>query len=288
MARRYPPLRARFRFGEQVVDAAPNWDYARRHKLAEVRIILHGGESLLAGVKRIVEFAELAYSLTPPGTQLRLSVQTNGTQLDDEMIDVLRRYRISVGVRLNGTEADNDRSRPYRDGSGSHSKVAEAPRRLNQPYNRRIYGGILCTIDLQNSPLITYRHLIEFRPPNLDFILPLGHWGEPPPGRDADPHNVPYAEWLFWGGARNFPSILASHHWAVLRGLSVEAPHHISVRPGGVSVSCRWPPRPGANRDCRFGLQLRQARREGGSHAHRARPRPAPASRALQGPSGPG
>ena len=102
------------------------------------------------------------------------------------MIDVLRRYRISVGVRLNGTEADNDRSRPYRDGSGSHSKVAEAPRRLNQPYNRRIYGGILCTIDLQNSPLITYRHLIEFRPPNLDFILPLGHWGEPPPGRDAD------------------------------------------------------------------------------------------------------
>jgi uncharacterized protein len=163
-----------------------------------VRIILHGGEPLLAGVKRIVEFAELAYSLTPPGTQLRLSAQTNGTQLDDEMIDVLRRYRISVGVRLNGTEADNDRSRPYRDGSGSHSKVAEAPRRLNQPYNRRIYGGILCTIDLQNSPLITYRHLIEFRPPNLDFILPLGHCGEPPPGRDADPHNVPYAEWLFW------------------------------------------------------------------------------------------
>ena len=72
-----------------------------------------------AGVKRIAEFAEeLAYSLTPPGTQLRLSVQTNGTQLDDEMIDVLRRYRISVGVRLNGTEADNDRSRPYRQGPG--------------------------------------------------------------------------------------------------------------------------------------------------------------------------
>ena len=163
-----------------------------------MRIILHGGEPLLAGVKRIVEFAELVCSLTPPGTQLRLSVQTNGTQLDDEMIDVLRRYRISVGVRLNGTEADNDRSRPYWDGSGSHSKVAEAPRRLNQPFNRQIYGGILCAIDLQNSPLITYRHLIEFRPPNLDFILPLGHWGEPPPGRDADPHNVPYAEWLFW------------------------------------------------------------------------------------------
>jgi uncharacterized protein len=173
-------------------------DYARRHQLPEVRIIWHGGESLLAGPQRLQEFAELSYRLMPVGTRLRLSVQTNGTQLTPEMIAVLRAYKVSVGVSLDGAESDNDRLRPFRDSRGSHAVVAEALRRLNQPDTQAIYGGILCTINLEADPLMTYRHLAAFQPPHLDFILPLGHWGAPPPGLGDGCHQTPYADWLTW------------------------------------------------------------------------------------------
>ncbi len=47
----------------------------------------------------------------------------------------------------------------------------------------QLYGGLLCTIDLSNDPVRTYRALADFDPPKIDFLMPHGTWEEPPPGR---------------------------------------------------------------------------------------------------------
>jgi uncharacterized protein len=35
-----------------------------------------------------------------------------------------------------------------------------------------LYGGLLCTIDVANDPLVVYESLMAFRPPRIDFPLP--------------------------------------------------------------------------------------------------------------------
>ena len=68
--------------------------------------------------------------------------------------------------------------------------------RLIQPRYRHLYGGLLCTIDLESDPIETYEALAEFEPPEIDFLLPHGTWDVPPPGRVPDADGTPYAEWL--------------------------------------------------------------------------------------------
>ena len=102
-------------------------EHARRHRLPEVRVMLHGGEPLLAGPRRITRFAgALRTALTGTGTVAELVVQTNGTLLDEDFLELFRRLRIRVGVSLDGGPSAQDRRRPYRGGRGSHADVARA------------------------------------------------------------------------------------------------------------------------------------------------------------------
>jgi uncharacterized protein len=73
-----------------------------------------------------------------------------------------------------------------------------------------VFGGLLCTIDVRNDPIDTYRALVAWRPPTIDFLLPHGNWSEPPPGRADGDADVPYADWLIrifehWYGAVRLP-----------------------------------------------------------------------------------
>ena len=63
------------------------------------------------------------------------------------------------------------------------------------PY-RDLFSGLLCTIDLRNDPVATYKALAEFEPPRIDFLLPHGTWASPPPGRMPEAADTPYADWL--------------------------------------------------------------------------------------------
>ncbi|MGH3280084.1 MAG: FxsB family cyclophane-forming radical SAM/SPASM peptide maturase, partial [Trebonia sp.] len=42
-------------------------EHARQHRLPEVRVVLHGGEPLLAGVARLAEIARTLRSAIEPG-----------------------------------------------------------------------------------------------------------------------------------------------------------------------------------------------------------------------------
>src|SRR5688572_6116677 len=85
------------------------------------------------------------------------------------------KYRVRVGISLEGPPVANDRHRVYADGRGSHSEVARALNRLVSQRFRHLYGGILCTVDLRNDPLEVYEHLLSFEPPEIDFLLPHGN-----------------------------------------------------------------------------------------------------------------
>ncbi|HWS32386.1 MAG TPA: FxsB family cyclophane-forming radical SAM/SPASM peptide maturase [Actinoplanes sp.] len=170
-------------------------EHAVAHRLDAVRVVFHGGEPLLAGPDRI-EQAILAFrEATPPGIAVEFGVQTNGILLTEAFLGLFRRYRVRVGVSLDGDRAANDRHRRYAGGRSSFAPAVAGIRRLRQPENRDVYAGLLCTVDLANDPVGTYEALLEHRPPRVDFLLPHGNWAHPPPGLGPRT-GTPYADWL--------------------------------------------------------------------------------------------
>jgi uncharacterized protein len=171
-------------------------DHVSRHNLDEIRVILHGGEPLMAGQEFFVNLATTVREAIPPECTLEFGMQTNAVLLDESFLDVLLAQRIRVGVSLDGGRQSNDRHRTYANGRGSYESVAAALRRLSAPPYDKLYTGLLCTIDLDNEPIATYEALLEFAPPSMDFLLPHGNWSCPPPRRSADTSATPYADWL--------------------------------------------------------------------------------------------
>ena len=169
--------------------------HAQKHGLRTIRIVLHGGEPLLAGVSLISDAVTLIREHLSPKIGVDLRLQTNGTLLDAALLDIMRALDIRIGVSLDGGSVHHDRHRKYADGRGSYKSVAHALRLLNLPAYRDLFAGLLCTVDLKNDPLDVYQTLLAFAPPQLDLLLPHGTWSSVPPQRTANP-DTPYADWL--------------------------------------------------------------------------------------------
>ncbi|GGK07322.1 radical SAM protein [Pilimelia anulata] len=194
------------RMPDAVIDAAVDRiaEHAHAHDLPRVDISLHGGEPLLAGPRAVARCVRRLRARVP--VPVRAAMQTNGVLLNDEWLRVLRRLGVSISVSLDGGAAANDRRRVDHRGRGSHDRVAAALRLLGQPAYRALYSGLLCTIDLRHDPVATYGALLAHHPPAVDFLLPHGNWGRPPPGRVRGDPATPYGDWLVavfdrWYGA---------------------------------------------------------------------------------------
>ena len=171
-------------------------EHARKHRITEVALILHGGEPLLAGPELITRL--VTATRREAGTRVRVdvSVQTNGVGLDDSYLTLFRELGVQVGVSIDGAAAAHDRHRRFASGRGSHAAATAGLRRCMQAPFRHLFSGLLCTVDLRNDPLATYEALLAFDPPRIDFLLPHGTWAAPPSWRVPDDTSTPYADWL--------------------------------------------------------------------------------------------
>jgi uncharacterized protein len=179
-------------------------DHAAAGGLDLVRVVLHGGEPLLAGVDRLRGIIEavrepLLTLAEPPRLDLR--IHTNGVRLDEGLCDLFDEYHVKVGISLDGDESANDRHRRYANGNSSHAQVLAALELLRTPRYRHLYAGILCTVDIANDPVAVYEAMAAERPPRIDLLLPHSTWDTPPPrpdgiARPSTPSDPAYAGWL--------------------------------------------------------------------------------------------
>ncbi|MFI9364334.1 FxsB family cyclophane-forming radical SAM/SPASM peptide maturase [Kitasatospora sp. NPDC053057] len=170
-------------------------EHAVAHRLSAVRVVLHGGEPLLAGPDRLRRAAEALRAALPPECALDLRIHTNGVLLSRAFCALFAELDVKVGISLDGDRAANDRHRRFADGRSSHPQVLRAVGLLNEPEYRHLFAGLLCTIDIENDPVAVYRALAGLRPPAVDFLLPHATWEEPPK-RVPGGGEAPYADWL--------------------------------------------------------------------------------------------
>ena len=215
-------------------------EHARDHRLAEVRVILHGGEPLLAGAVLLASIARDLRRAIEPVCRLDLRIHTNGVQLDEELCELFLAERVLVGISLDGDRAANDLHRRYANGRSSYDQVLRAVALLRQERFRDIYAGLLATVDIRSDPVDVYRALADLEPPNLDFLLPHGTWDSPPPGA-GEPGVTNYADWLMavygeWARdgrrvpIRMFESIIATSYGGV------SATESLGLAPSDVAV----------------------------------------------------
>jgi uncharacterized protein len=163
-------------------------EHVRAHDLPEVRLILHGGEPLLAGPGRLRSMVTTLRSALPPSCRPTVSLQTNGTLLDERMLGTLHDLDVRIGVSLDGPVAANDRRRVSANGRGTFAAVDRALTLLAAPAHRSAYAGLLCTVDPATDPVACFETLLAYQPPAVDFLLPHTNWDQPPA--------APLAEWL--------------------------------------------------------------------------------------------
>lgn len=181
-------------------------EHARVHGLTRIAVTLHGGEPLLAGSELIGFFARMLREALPPITTVELSVETNGTHLNEEMLEVLRRHVIGVGVSFDGYREAHDRHRTRPSGRGSYDDVVAGIGRLRAQRYCHLFRGLLATIDLRNDPVATYEELLRYEPPAVDFLLPHGNWTTAPPRRIEGAPETPYADYLIAVFERWYPA----------------------------------------------------------------------------------
>jgi radical SAM protein with 4Fe4S-binding SPASM domain len=117
-----------------------------------INCIFHGGEPLLC-VDSIVKCIELI-SKKYYANRIRFYIQTNGTLLNESIIDLIKKYNIHIGLSLDGLAEFNDKTRIYPNGRGSFNDIYRAIKLL-QKHN--IKFGIISVITENNI-----RSIIEY------------------------------------------------------------------------------------------------------------------------------
>jgi len=118
------------RMSREIALRTIDWLLEQSGASKDVYITFFGGEPLLAFrlLTEVVAYAEEA--CRKRGKKLELDITTNGTLLDDEIIEFLKAHCFKVTVSFDGPKAIQDAQRPTASGGGSHDDVVPRLRRL--------------------------------------------------------------------------------------------------------------------------------------------------------------
>jgi len=126
------------------------------HQTPEVTIAWQGGEPTLMGLEFFERSIELVAKHKKPGQQVSHTLQTNGTQLDDDWGRFFKQHNFLIGLSIDGPQQLHDTYRVDKRGRGSFTQVMQGWKILKK---HEVEFNILCTVNAANGdrPLEVYR-----------------------------------------------------------------------------------------------------------------------------------
>ncbi len=91
----------------------------------EVRFLWHGGEPLTQGISFYEKAIELQKKYKSEDSIVKNSMQTNGTLIDEKVADFIEENDVSIGVSIDGPKKVHNKTRTYKDGSGTFEDTME-------------------------------------------------------------------------------------------------------------------------------------------------------------------
>ena len=158
-------------------------------------IVLHGGEPLLLGFDHLAELLRgLRARLSPE--RHPISIQTNGTLLSEQLLNLFAATRTSVSVSIDGPPEANDLARLDHRGESTFAATMRGIRLLaSHSENEFLFAGTLSVIQPAVNPRIVYEFLKALGTPSMDFLLQDGNHDRLPPGK-AQFETTEYGQWL--------------------------------------------------------------------------------------------
>jgi len=156
--------REKYRMSDEVLSAFIT-NYIVNQPTPVVEFVWQGGEPTLLGI----EFFKRVVDLQKPFARqkaIRNSLQTNGTLLNDEWCDFLKRHNVMVGISLDGPKEIHDRYRRDHQGNGTFDLVI---RGLGLLQKHKVEFNVLACVARETAkhPLDVY---CFFREQGVEFI----------------------------------------------------------------------------------------------------------------------
>jgi uncharacterized protein len=95
-------------------------------------VIWHAGEPLVLASSYYQAAFEAIEALRPSGMELRHSIQTNGMLIDQDWCDFIKKWRVGVGVSIDGPRHLHDANRVTRSGKGTFDRAIAGIRLLRR------------------------------------------------------------------------------------------------------------------------------------------------------------
>ena len=173
----------------------------------------HGGEPLLIGPKRLSELSKIFRSIENDNLEVSLTMQTNGTLLNDDFINVIKEMEIYVAISIDGPKNANDVHRVDHKGESTYENTFNGLELIKQKAPDFI-TGILSVIDVSSDPLEVFDFIGSLGIRDVDFLLPHHNWVTPPPrpsvkwDKNSNSKKILYGKWYIeiwneWLNGRN-------------------------------------------------------------------------------------
>jgi len=157
-------------------------------------VVLHGGEPLLLGPKKLDQVLSEMRRAVPAACSFGL--QTNGILISEEILDVCFKNMTTVSVSIDGPKHVHDRGRVGHDALGTFDKVLEGINRLRRhPHSAFLFSGLLAVIDPTSDPGEVYEFFKTLDPPGIDFLYRDGNHSRLPEGK-CSLRSTEYGQWL--------------------------------------------------------------------------------------------
>ncbi|MEZ7885451.1 MAG: radical SAM protein [Bacteroidales bacterium] len=113
-------------------------------------ISFYGGEVMIEkkALKYLIDFSTRKASEL--SLKLRHVVTTNGTLLDEDIIDFLVDCDVMLAISFDGPQSENDKNRVYRNGKGSYEKITKSLSIIKKKYPSYALNNV--TIQAVDSP----------------------------------------------------------------------------------------------------------------------------------------
>lgn len=161
---------------------------------APFSIVLHGGEPLLLGSKRLEKL--LSIIRTNLSTQYSISIQTNAVLITKEILDICSKYQASLAVSIDGPKHIHDKLRVNHKGEGTFDDVLKGIHELkSHPDVSFLDKGFLAVIDPCSDAGEVYNFFKELDAPSVDFLYRDGNHTKLPSGK-ASVDSIEYGKWM--------------------------------------------------------------------------------------------
>lgn len=149
-------------------------EYVQARQLKQFLVVAHGGEPLLLGHEKLRQFFSiLQKSFQGIETNVKMGIQTNGTLVNDDIVQVFQDFEIRAGVSIDGPQAWNDIHRIDHRGDGTFSRIIAGVEKLRNPkIGGSVFGGFLTVANPKIPPHELLAFFERLNTTSVDFLLP--------------------------------------------------------------------------------------------------------------------